>query len=606
MHRRLAEARDDGAAMLAMEVSSHALDQGRVGGVRFDTAVFTNLSRDHLDYHGTIDAYGAAKARLFRSAGLRCAVVNVQDAFGRQLAGTLDPGVEAVWFSTSNELIASPGVGWIRLSELGVFATGLTLHVESSWGAGTLRSRLVGAFNAENLLATLGVLLGWRVPLQKALAAVAACHAPPGRMEVFGGGAHPLAIVDYAHTPDALAKLLDASRAHARGRLICVFGCGGDRDTGKRPQMGAIAEALADAVVLTSDNPRTEDPQAIIAADRRRHAAGRSGRRDPGPRSSDPPCARGRRARRCRRDRRKGARGLPGRRARAPSVQRPGGRARGVRSCAVIRDLASLAAVTGGVLHGVNAPFRRVVSDSRSIDAGDLFVALRGEHYDAHDFVPDVVARGAAGALVNRLVSVHVAQVVVPDVLSALTDFARAWRRDFGGPVVGITGSNGKTTVKEMTGAILGRGGPCLVTQGNLNNHIGVPLTLARLEPAHRCAVVEMGANHPGEIAHLAGIALPTVGLVINAGPAHLEGFGGIEGVARAKGEMFEALGGQGTAVINADDPLRGALARARRPRQSSDHVRDARAGGFSRHVAGNPPGEGPVRDRVRSRLPAR
>ncbi len=276
VHRRLAEARDDGAATLAMEVSSHALDQGRVGGVRFDTAVFTNLSRDHLDYHGTIDAYGAAKTRLFHSGGLRCAVVNVQDPFGRQIAETLDPGVESVWFSTSNELIASPGVGWIRLSELDVSATGLTLHVESSWGAGTLRSRLVGAFNAENLLATLGVLLGWRVPLQRALAAVAACHAPPGRMEVFGGGAHPLAIVDYAHTPDALAKLLDAARAHTRGRLTCVFGCGGDRDTGKRPQMGAIAEELADAVVLTSDNPRTEDPQAIleqIAAGMRQAAA---------------------------------------------------------------------------------------------------------------------------------------------------------------------------------------------------------------------------------------------------------------------------------------------------------------------------------------------
>jgi UDP-N-acetylmuramoyl-L-alanyl-D-glutamate--2,6-diaminopimelate ligase len=264
VHRRLAEARDGGAAMLAMEVSSHALDQGRVGGVRFDTAVFTNLSRDHLDYHGTFEAYAEAKARLFRASALRNAVINVQDPFGRRLAESLEDELESVWYSTSNELIASPRVGWIRVSELSAMATGLTLHIESSWGAGTLRSRLVGAFNAENLLATLGVLLGWRVPLQKAIAAVAACHAPPGRMEVFGGGAHPVAIVDYAHTPDALAKLLDAARAHARGRLVCVFGCGGDRDAGKRPQMGAIAEEVADLVVLTSDNPRSEDPQAII------------------------------------------------------------------------------------------------------------------------------------------------------------------------------------------------------------------------------------------------------------------------------------------------------------------------------------------------------
>jgi UDP-N-acetylmuramoyl-L-alanyl-D-glutamate--2,6-diaminopimelate ligase len=265
VHRRLAEARDDSSDTLAMEVSSHALDQGRVGGVRFDTAVFTNLSRDHLDYHGTLEAYGAAKMRLFRSPGLRSAVINVQDPFGRQLAETLDDSLESVWFSTGSELIAAPRIGWIRLSEMRALATGLTLHVESSWGAGTLRSRLVGGFNAENLLATLGVMLGWRVPLQQALAAVGACQPPPGRMEVFGGGSHPVAIVDYAHTPDALAKVLDAARAHARGRLHCVFGCGGDRDPGKRPQMGAIAEELADAVVLTNDNPRTEDPRQILA-----------------------------------------------------------------------------------------------------------------------------------------------------------------------------------------------------------------------------------------------------------------------------------------------------------------------------------------------------
>ena len=264
VHRRLAEARDDGAAMLAMEVSSHALDQGRVGGVRFDTAVFTNLSRDHLDYHGTLEAYGDAKTRLFQSAGLRAAVINVRDPFGLGLAEMLDHAVEAVWFSTGSELSTAPRIGWIRLSGMRVHATGLVLHVESSWGAGKLRSRLVGAFNAENLLATLGVLLGWRVPLQQALVAVGACQAPPGRMEVFGGGTHPVAIVDYAHTPDALAKLLDAARAHARGRLHCVFGCGGDRDAGKRPQMGAIAEELADAVVLTNDNPRTEDPRSIL------------------------------------------------------------------------------------------------------------------------------------------------------------------------------------------------------------------------------------------------------------------------------------------------------------------------------------------------------
>jgi UDP-N-acetylmuramoyl-L-alanyl-D-glutamate--2,6-diaminopimelate ligase len=265
VHRRLAEARDAGAKSIALEVSSHALDQQRVAAVRFDTAVFTNLTRDHLDYHGTFEAYGAAKARLFHQSGLRCAVVNVRDEFGRQLAAGLDAGLERIVCSTSNELWIEPGAGWIRLPELRATSAGLTLHVESSWGAGTLRSPLVGEFNAENLLAVLGVLLGWGVPLQQALIALATCVAPPGRMEALGGGMQPLALVDYAHSPDALGKVLQAARAHARGRLFCVFGCGGDRDPGKRPQMGAIAESLADVVVVTDDNPRTEDSRAILA-----------------------------------------------------------------------------------------------------------------------------------------------------------------------------------------------------------------------------------------------------------------------------------------------------------------------------------------------------
>ena len=264
VHRRLAEARDTGAQAMSLEVSSHALDQHRVAGVRFDTAVFTNLTRDHLDYHGTLESYGAAKARLFRWPGLQRAVINVRDPFGRGLADSLGPEVEPLLYSTSNEIWATGGAGWIRVPESRATATGLTLHVESSRGAGTLRSRLMGEFNAENLLAVLGVLLGWSVPLQQALSALAACAAPPGRMETFGGGAQPLVLIDYAHSPDALAKVLEAARAHARGRLLCVFGCGGDRDPGKRPLMGALAESLADVVVVTDDNPRTEASRAII------------------------------------------------------------------------------------------------------------------------------------------------------------------------------------------------------------------------------------------------------------------------------------------------------------------------------------------------------
>ncbi len=220
----------------------------------------------------------------------------------------------------------------------------------------------------------------------------------------------------------------------------------------------------------------------------------------------------------------------------------------------MIRDLAELARVCHGRLLGDNAGFGRVSSDTRSLEPGSLFVALVGDRFDGNDYVSEAAARGAAAALVSRPADAAIPQVVVDDTLAALTAFAAAWRRASDGTVVALTGSNGKTTVKEMIGSILSRCGPCLITEGNLNNHIGVPLTLCRLEPTHRYAVIEMGANHLEEIAYLAHVARPDVGLVINAGPAHLEGFGSMEGVARGKGELFERLGVTEAAIINADD----------------------------------------------------
>jgi UDP-N-acetylmuramoyl-tripeptide--D-alanyl-D-alanine ligase len=220
------------------------------------------------------------------------------------------------------------------------------------------------------------------------------------------------------------------------------------------------------------------------------------------------------------------------------------------------------------VLNGADRPFTEVSSDTRTLEAGQLFVALRGPHFDGNDFVGEAAKRGAAGAIVERLEAVDLPQLLVPDCLAALTALARAWRRQYALPLVGVAGSNGKTTVKEMTAAILAGVGPCLATRGNLNNHIGVPLTLMRLNAEHASAVIEIGANQPGDVAALAALAMPTVGLVTNAGDEHLEGFGTLEGVARAEGEIFSALGGGDTAVINADDafaPLWRELTGARR-----------------------------------------
>jgi len=219
----------------------------------------------------------------------------------------------------------------------------------------------------------------------------------------------------------------------------------------------------------------------------------------------------------------------------------------------IASNLAEIATLLEAELHGDPAAFEGVGIDTRRPLNGSLYVALRGERFDGNDFVTQACAAGAVGAVVDRVTD-HLPHIRVADSRLALGRIAAWWRSRFEGPVIGITGSNGKTTVKELIARILNVGAPALATAGNLNNDIGVPLTLFRLQPEHRAAVCEMGANHPGEIAYLAAIARPDVGLVTNAGAAHLEGFGSIEGVARAKGEMFAGLAADGTAVVNADD----------------------------------------------------
>ncbi len=218
------------------------------------------------------------------------------------------------------------------------------------------------------------------------------------------------------------------------------------------------------------------------------------------------------------------------------------------------RTLTQFAAACGGRLKGADRPFSGVSIDTRTLQGGELFIALRGPRFDGGEFVAAALERGAAGAVLEREQSVSCAQIIVADAQLALQRAGQAWREACSIPVVGVAGSNGKTTTKEMTAAILGETGECLATRGNLNNHIGVPLTLLRLEASHRFAVIEMGANRAGEVAELVRIARPTVGLITNAGAEHLEGFGSLEGVARAEGEMVAGLAPAATAVLNADD----------------------------------------------------
>jgi UDP-N-acetylmuramoyl-L-alanyl-D-glutamate--2,6-diaminopimelate ligase len=258
LHRTLAGFRQQGATACAMEVSSHALDQGRVDGLSIQVAIFTNLSRDHLDYHGDMETYFAAKARLFARPEVRLAAINRDDAHGRRLLAQLPAGVKAVSFGHDVEADVHP-----RRIDFTAGGLHLTLAVDATEFECELP--LYGDFNVSNVMAVVAVLHGLGHDVADIRRALAALTPVPGRMEPVIAAAGPRVLVDYAHTPDGLEKALTAVREHFSGRIWCVFGCGGNRDNGKRPQMAAIAERLADRVVLTSDNPRDEDPADILA-----------------------------------------------------------------------------------------------------------------------------------------------------------------------------------------------------------------------------------------------------------------------------------------------------------------------------------------------------
>lgn len=289
VHGLFAEYLTQGASAVAMEVSSHALAQGRVNGVRFDIALLTNLSRDHLDYHGDMDSYAASKRKLFDWETLQHIVLNMDDAFGVQLAEELSGGkAEVIGYGITDAALQRAeklGIRMVygRVSEMS--ARGLSLGIHSSWGGAQLKSGLIGRFNAENLLGVLAVLMAGGMQLDAAVQSLSGVSAVAGRMQRLGGADRPTVVVDYAHTPDALEKVLltlrevsadgDTREGCAGGcpeaspppfrRLICVFGCGGDRDRGKREMMGRVAERFADLSIVTSDNPRSEKPEYIIA-----------------------------------------------------------------------------------------------------------------------------------------------------------------------------------------------------------------------------------------------------------------------------------------------------------------------------------------------------
>jgi UDP-N-acetylmuramoyl-L-alanyl-D-glutamate--2,6-diaminopimelate ligase len=263
LQETLARLVESGASVVAMEVSSHGIDQGRIEGIEFETAIFTNLTRDHLDYHGDMETYGNVKKRLFENFKVKHSVINADDPFGRSIISSLKSKTDIYAFALEHTSVDVPGV---FAHDIQFDETGLHARIETPWGNGTIRVALMGQFNLSNILAVLTTLCLLDIPLADALKSLSQLKSVPGRMEAIGNANEkPLVVVDYSHTPDSLEKALIALRQHISGKLYCVFGCGGDRDKGKRPLMAKIAEQFADVIVVTDDNPRHEDPALIVA-----------------------------------------------------------------------------------------------------------------------------------------------------------------------------------------------------------------------------------------------------------------------------------------------------------------------------------------------------
>ena len=564
----LADFAAQGFSSCAIEASSIGIAEHRLAGTRVAVAVFTNFTQDHLDYHGDMVAYWQAKAQLFAWPGLRAAVVNLDDAQGVELAASLASTAVDTW------TVATRGDARLVAENIRHGQDGLAFDVKEGGARASIATPLIGDYNVSNLLATLGVLRAVGVGLADAAAACAALTPVPGRMQRIGpvAAGQPEVVVDYAHTPDALEKALAALRplaAERGGKLWCVFGCGGNRDAAKRPLMGAIAIKLAEHVVVTSDNPRLESPDFILSqilagtighdevdvienrAEAIRHAVGSAAAADvvllAGKGHEDYQDIGG--VKHPFSDAQHAAAALAARAA-PPATPAP----------APMTTLGDVAAnlLPGATLIGEpSLAFVRVHSDTRTLRPGDLFVALRGERFDAHDFLARAKAAGAVAALAEHgFAEAGLPGLLVADSRLALGALAATWRQRFELPLVAVTGSNGKTTVTQMIAAIFRawHGDAAFATEGNFNNDIGLPLTLLRLRPAHRVAVVELGMNHPGEIARLAAIARPTIALVNNAQREHLEFMADVDAVARENGAAIEALGAAGIAVFPADD----------------------------------------------------
>ncbi|MCQ2965348.1 MAG: UDP-N-acetylmuramoyl-L-alanyl-D-glutamate--2,6-diaminopimelate ligase [Alphaproteobacteria bacterium] len=552
LHQEINTLTDNGIKNLAFEASSHGIEQNRIDGIRITAAGFTNITRDHLDYHKTMENYLNAKLGLFnRELSSNTVVLNSDIPEFSQIKNyclskklkIIDYGFQA----SSIKILSS-------IPE----SSGQKVKLEIFDQTYLIKFPLVGHFQLMNALCSLGLCIATMESDEKIsdyVKQLEVLKGIPGRMELVGSRNNANIYVDYAHTPDALENVLKALRPHTTKKLHVVFGCGGDRDRGKRPQMGAICQKLADVIYVTDDNPRSEEPFEIRA-------------------SILPSC---------------------------PDAFNIGDRALAIKTA--IKNLedgdtlviAGKGHEIGQMIKGINHPFddrveaRKAIIevekplwqssviaeatsgragsnfdiygisiDTRTIKKGELYIALIGEKVNGHAFIQQAFEKGACGALVSTIPEGIDTKklIVVQDTLQALKDLAKEARKRTKAKIIGITGSSGKTSTKEMLRSALSCVGLTHYTLGNLNNNIGVPLTLSRMPQNCDFAILEMGINHFGEMTELTDLVRPDFVLITMIGNAHCEYFKQPEETALAKAEIFTSMNKNGAVLLNADNEL--------------------------------------------------
>lgn len=549
--KTLSELEEKGTEIVAMEASSHGLDQGRLCGHHLCGGAFTNLTRDHLDYHKTMENYLNAKAHLFNE---------LMDDSGVAVLNADIPEYETlkkIALGRKQRVISyGKNADTLILKKQTPTADGQELIVSYQGQDYAVPLKIYGDFQAMNLLAATGLCMSLGESFEVLVQKMNELKAPAGRLELVGKLKNGAAVfVDYAHTPDGLEQVLKSLRKHTSARLVSLFGCGGDRDTGKRPQMGKIASTLSDDVFITDDNPRTEDPKKIRAAILE-------------------VCPKGH-----------------------EELNRRSAIFNAINSLKVndILVLAGKGHEDGQEIQGIQYPFNDkleaeiilktmneislwraaelqqalgvpvdknlnawdVVFNSKEVKVGSLFVALTGGARDGHTFVKSALERGASVCLVSKDVpDVFPDKLIkVPDTRLALDALARFSRMRSEAQVVGITGSSGKTTTKEMVASCLSAQGQTHATPANLNNDLGVAVTLANMPRSVQYAVIEMGISHVGEMEHLSDLVRPNVSIITGIAPAHQEFFKTLEMTATEKAHIMDFQDKNGTIILPTESP---------------------------------------------------